>query len=473
VLSRQAIVALLTFGSGIVLARTLSPADFGLFAIATFVVVLTGMLTDLGLHSALVQRSETLATVDLRTAFTIQCLVNTLALALLWPAAAWLPAVYPKASAELVGLVRLMSLDLYLLSWCRPSEALLERSLRYERLVPIDVAGTSVYAAVAIALALGGSGVWSFGIAWVASTVTRLALVYRAAPWPVGFAWDRDAVRRLLGPGVPLQISRVVAQAQYWVAPTLVAGTIGPAAAGFLQWAAGNGRKPLEILEHLARVSLPHFSRLQHDEREVESTLSRYVTLFVLASGLWLSVLAAAGRDLVVLVYTERWLPAVPAMVLFAGVGVLVSVRAVVTTALAGLGRTMLVARVSVATAVATIAASVALVLSLGPIGVPLGQLVGATVVVPLLARGLGPHGMARVLRAARTALPPASVAVLVGLLTSLTPLDAAPRGLVTAGVVTVTYCLVAWWMAPAWMRGAVRGLLARARVRPEPRTQA
>jgi O-antigen/teichoic acid export membrane protein len=94
-----------------------------------------------------------------------------------------------------------------------------------------------------------------------------------------------------------------------------VAGTIGPAAAGLLQWAAGNGRKPLELLEYFARVSLPHFSRLQHDEREVERTLARYVALFVLACALALAVLVVAGDDLVVFVYTEQWLPAVTAMV--------------------------------------------------------------------------------------------------------------------------------------------------------------
>src|SRR5688572_16914212 len=103
VLSRQVLVALLTFASGIVLARTLAPADFGVFAIATFVVVFVGMIADLGLHAALIQRSTDLSTHDLRAAFTVQQMAATVAIALLWPAAAWLPAIYPQASPELVG----------------------------------------------------------------------------------------------------------------------------------------------------------------------------------------------------------------------------------------------------------------------------------------------------------------------------------------------------------------------------------
>lgn len=451
-MSRQVLVALVTFGSGVVLARTLSPADFGVFAIATFVVVFAGLIADLGLHSALIQRAS-LSTHELRAAFTAQQVAAATAFALLWPAAALLPRIYSDAAPELVGLVRLMSADLFLLSWCRPSEALLERSLRYDRLVPIDVAGATMYGAMAIVLALSGAGVWSFGIAWVASTVTRLVLVYRAAPWPIGLVWDPTAARGILRIGAPLQLSRVVAQAQYWVTPTVVAATIGPAAAGLLQWAAGNGRKPLDALEYLARVSLPHFSRLQHDEREVERTLTRYVTGFVLVSSLWLAVLAVAGRDLVHFIYTDRWLPALPAMILFAAVALLVSVRVIVTTALAGMGRTMLVGRMTMWGALATIVASIALVPAIGMLGVPLGQLAGAAVVLPALVAGLGPNAMSSVRRASAAALLPTSLAIGVGIAVRFLPLSAAARGILTAVAMAVAFTAATWTMGPRWIR--------------------
>ena len=451
-LSRQALVALVTFGSGVVLARRLSPADFGVFAIATFVVVFVGMIADLGLHSGLVQRAE-LSSHDVRAAFTAQQVAATIAFALLWPAASVLPAIYPDSAPELVGLVRLMSADLFLLSWCRPSEALLERTLRYDRLVPIDVAGATTYGAMAIVLALGGAGVWSFGIAWVASTVARLVLVFRAAPWPVGVAWDPNVARAILRVGAPLQLSRVVAQAQYWVTPTVVAATIGPAAAGLLQWAAGNGRKPLDVLEYLARVSLPHFSRLQHDEGEVERTLTRYVTGFVLVSSLWLAVLVVAGRDLVLVIYTDRWLPSIPSMILFAAVALVASVRVIITTALAGMGRTMLVGRMTIWGALTTVVASIVLVPAIGMLGVPLGQLVGAAVVLPALVAGLGSNAMSGVRRAATVALLPTTVAVVVGLAARYSPLDTGSRGVLTAVLMGVAFGVTVWSVGPKWVR--------------------
>lgn len=449
----QVLVALLSLASGVVLARRLSPDDFGLFAISTFVVVLVGMIADLGLHAALIQRQTELTTHDLRAAFTVQQLAAVVAFASLWWVTSMLPKLYPAASGDLVTLVHIMSADVFLLSWCRPSEALLERSLRYDRLVPIDVAVTTVYAVLAIILALSGVGVLSFGIAWVASTATRLMLVTRAAPWPAGFAWDTSVARSVLRIGVPLQVSRVVAQAQYWVTPTIVAVTLGPSAAGLLQWAAGNGRKPLDILEYLARVSLPHFSRLQHEAREVEETLSRYLTGFLLVSGLWLVLLGIAGRDVVRLIYTERWVPAVFPLVLFAAVGVLVSARLIVTTALVGSGRTALIGRVAIGSAIATIVASVGLVRALGMIGVPLGQLISGAVALPFLVGGLGPGATSVVIRAAKPVVLPAAVAVMLGLAANSLPLDASARGVTTSLVMVASYAATVWMTGPRWLR--------------------
>jgi PST family polysaccharide transporter len=449
----QTLVALLAFASGVVLARRLSPADFGVFAISTFVVVFVGMIADLGLHAGLIQRPAELTTHDLRAAFTVQQVAAAVAFVALWQLTSVLPKLYPAASPALVTLVRIMSADLFLLSWCRPSEALLERSLRYDRLVPIDIAVTSVYAVSAIILALAGVGVLSFGIAWVAGTVTRLVLLGRVAPWSVGFAWDMTVAKSVLRVGVPLQLSRVVAQAQYWITPTLVAATLGSAAAGLLQWAAGNGRKPLDLLEYLARVSLPHFSRLQHDAREVAETLSRYLTGFILASALWLVVLAVAGADIVRWIYTDRWLPAVPAMILFAAVSVLASTRLIVTTALAGVGRTALIGRVAIGSAVATIVASVVFVRALGEIGVPLGQLAGAAVALPFLVAGLGSGAGALVLRAVRTAVVPVAVAVVTGLATISLPLAPPGRGVLASLVMVVSFVTAMWLTGPRWLR--------------------
>jgi PST family polysaccharide transporter len=468
-LGRQALVLVLTFSGGVVLSRALAPADFGVFGIALFVIILMNALTELGLQPALIQRAGVLPERELRTAFAIEAVAITLAIALLWPAAALLPRLYVKASPDLVWLVRLMSVELYLAAARDLSETLLERGLRYERLAAIDVAGSIVYNAVAIVLAVTGHGAWSLAIGMMTSSALRTVLVYRAAPWPVRPAFDVAAARALLRSGVPVQISRIVSSAQFWVTPTLVASLIGPGAVGLLQWAAGNGRKPLDFIENIVRVSLPHFSLLQDDVDEVERILGRYVVAFVLACGLWFVVLAVAGYDLVLLVYTARWTPAVAPMIVYAAGAVLTAGRVIVGAALVGLGRMVFTARVTTIGAVTTIVASVALVLTIGFMGVPLGQLAGAAVMLPWLVAGLGPGALGRVLLPATTALLPMGAALAVGGAVHLAPLSPPLRGLLTAGVMTLVYAAVTWWAGPPWLRATAWDELAVVRAAPQP----
>ncbi len=305
----------------------------------------------------------------LRTAFTIELGLGVLVFVVLWRAAGWLPQVYPHVPAALPTLVRVLSFQLFVVAWGDMSETILERGLDFERLAPIEVLGSVTYNVTTLTLALAGYGVWSLAYGQLVATVVRAGLAYRAAPWSIRPAFDPETARMLFRNGLTIVVGRFVTQGQYWVTPTLVAGTIGPAATGLLQWAAGNGRKPIEVLASAVRVSLPHFSLLQHDGHEVERTLARYVTAFALISGLWLVVLALAGADLVALVYGPRWIPAAAAMTLFAAAGLLVSGGVIVTTALIGLGRMAFATRVSLYGAAATLLTSTALVLAIGPLG--------------------------------------------------------------------------------------------------------
>jgi PST family polysaccharide transporter len=459
-MSRRLVILGLTFATGIVLARTLTPSDFGLYAIAFFVTLLVRMLAELGFSQVLIQRPGTLEPRALQTAFTIEHVVALMAFAALCAAAPILPRFYPEASGDLVPLVRLMSLQLLVLAWSDMSETILERSLDFERIAPIEVLGSVASNATSLTMAISGWGVWSLACGMLAGIVVRAVLAYRAAPWRIAFAFDRATAAVLLRRGFAIQVERLVTQGQYWVAPTLVAGTIGTTATGLLQWAAGNGKKPIELLQSAVRVSLPHFSLLQHDVRELERILARYVTAFALICGLWLVVLVVAGADLVAFVYGGRWIPAAGSMAIFAAAGLLTSGSVIVTSALVGLGRMAFAARVSMVAAAATLLASVALVLGVGPLGVPFGQLVGAAIALPWLVSGIAPGALGRVLPSARAIVAPMVAALAVGAGVYLAgnatfgeALLPGVRGLVAAGTMTLAFGATAWWRGPVWLR--------------------
>jgi teichuronic acid exporter len=460
-LLRQLALLLLNLVGGVVVARRLGPEGFGVFGIVAFVVAVPGMIAELGMKTALIRRPEALTDLALVTSFTLRQIVVTLLVALLFVSAPAIATLYPRVPPDFAWLLRLLALDLYLRSWRATGEVRLERALRFQPLAVSDVVGTVGYQVVSIGLILAGWGI--AGLVWgvLVGNALRVLLLYHASGWPIRFALDPAATRELLRVGGAVQASEILSLAPAWVTPTLVAGLIGPAAVGFLNWASWNGRKPLEVLENVLRVSIPHFSRLRDDAAEVERILERYLVASLLVCGLWLAVLCVAGRDLVTLVYTERWLPAVPALLLYAAAALLAAIRWIATSALVGLGRIRFIARLTSVTAVIAVVASIILVLRVGALGVPLGQMAALAVAAPWFLSGLRPSAPARLLGHTPWVLVPIVVAIAVGSGVAQAPMASAARGLLTAGVMTLVYGVVVWWAGPEWLRTGVREELA------------
>jgi len=442
-------------------ARILGPGPLGVFGIALFVITLTGFIADLGMRTALIQQADSVTEEQLATCFALQQVVVTLLVALLFLTAPAVASLYYRAPPELSWLIRLLALDLYLRSWRSMSEIRLERELRYRELAVADVAGSTAYQVVAVGLVIAGWGAQSLAFAILTGNVIRIALLFRAAPWPVRLALHLPAVRRLLRRGLALQAGLVASQAPRWITPTLVAGLIGPEAVGLVSWAATLGRKPMDMLENVVRVSLPHFARLQHDAPEVERVLMRYAVASLLACGLWFAVIAMAGHDLVALVYTERWLPAMPALVVYAGSAMIACVRRLAIAALTGVGRIRFAAHVGAVATLISVGSSIVLVLGIGFIGVPLGQLAGMVIATPWLLSGLRAGGPGRVIRAALDGLKPLGAGVVAGGFCLLLPAATPARGLVAAAVISVVYLATAWLAGPEWLRAVAREELA------------
>lgn len=462
---RQAVLQLLAIAGGIVVARVLGPEPLGVFGIAFFVVMLAGFVADLGTRTALIRQERPVGEVQLATCFTLQQALVTLVVIILFATAPAITSLYAKAPPDLAWLIRLLAVDLYLRSWRSISEIRLERELRYRELAVSDIAGSSGYQLVAVGLVVTGSGVESLVWATLVGNVVRVSLLYRAAPWPFRFALDQMELRQLLATGIPLEFNRLIGLAPSWITPTLAAALLGPEAVGLLTWASTLGRKPLELLDNVVRVSLTHFSRLQRDRAEVERLLIQYATASVLATGLWFVVMATVGSELVAFVYTESWLPAMPALVLYAGSAMMASVRGIASAAIIGLGRVRLIAWVSLVASLVAIATSALLVLQLGLIGVPLGQFAGILVATPWLLRGAGRSVPTRVLVAAFTALWPLLAAGVIGRLCLGIPIADAARVAFATAMMTFAYLAVVWWAGPGWLRAMVRDEVAVSRL--------
>lgn len=455
-LGRQAAIQVANLLLGVALARILVPAEFGLFAIATFFVQSVSLLGTFGLAPSLVQRREELTEHALQVGFTVQQVLTTVIVGVIFVVSPAVAGWFPHSPAATVWLVRALAVSLYLGSWRAMSVLQLERRLRFGVLAWIEVVETIAYQGTALGMAISGYGVWSFVWATLARGILGTVLTYGAAPWPVRLRFDRTLAWQLLRFGVPFQVQSFANQAGSWVTPMVAGSLLGPASVGLLTWASSTGRKPLVLVDNVMRVAFPHMSRLQDDADEVERVLLRYLKLMLAGGAFWMVGLIGGGESLVRFIYGPRWVAAVPAMMLYGGVLFADIFSWMLGVTMNGLGNVRITSRVLILREVLFASIAVLLLFRIGLLAVPIASLAAGAMSSTLFFGHFTPRFRLRVSAAVGKLLTISGLSVGLALLVRVLGNEAIPAygALVPPFVGCVGFGAIwVWWERP-WATG-------------------
>jgi teichuronic acid exporter len=308
---RSVILRGLSFVGTVILARLLSPADFGVYGVVAFVVSVWAALGDLGLGAALVQQAEEPTPAQLRTVWTVQQALALAAMAIVWVAAPAALALVPTLPAETTWMLRVLSIGLLMSSLRVLPAVMMERELRFGPLAAAEVAQMVTFYVVAVALALEGAGAWAFVVAGVAQLASGTVIVNMAWRRSLAVGIDRSCLAKLLGFGFDYQASVLFITLRDSPLPALVALVSGTVAAGLIQFAVRIALTVASIDETLARLAFPAFSRLQG--RPVQRARAMDVAilmtgLIVIPAQCWIAAIAPV---LVPAVFGSQWSDAV------------------------------------------------------------------------------------------------------------------------------------------------------------------
>lgn len=290
-----------------VLARVLTPEDFGLVAFALIVISIADVVGDAGVAQALVYLPESRRRTD---AALVTALVFSGALVAGAYAAA--PAVAGFfGREEVTGLLRVLSLALLLGATASVPEALLRKRLQFRRTVGANLVKAAVTGGVSIALAVGGAGAWA--LVWgqlaglVALNVMLWSLVdHRPDPrvWRLTWADSSPLVRYGLTVASAMLLSKVIFDVDY----VIVGRQLGTEALGLYTLAF---RLPelavLSVFFVISAVAFPVYSRASDDPERLRRgylTAVRLQAAYGVAAGVGIAVLAPA---LVLVVFGPQW----------------------------------------------------------------------------------------------------------------------------------------------------------------------
>lgn len=310
----------LQFATGVLLARLLPPADFGLVAMALVVTGLATLVADLGLGPAVVQRRE-LTQRHLRTAWTASILIGlaiTAAVALSAPLAGAL-----LASPQLPAVLAVQSLLFVFGAFGVVPRAVLQREMRAVPLFTVSVASYLVgYALAVTALALAGFGVWSLVWGSLVQAFLESALALVLVRPPVKPLLGRAELRDLLGYGAKASLNAVINYFARNGDNAIVGRVLGPAALGLYGRAYNLMLLPLTHLGGATNAVLfPALAEVQSDMPRVKRGYFLAVQFTSLVAAPVMAGMAVAAPHMVVALYGARWAGMVPALQVLCAAG--------------------------------------------------------------------------------------------------------------------------------------------------------
>ncbi len=431
------------FGGNLVLARLLTPADFGVVAIGATLMLFTTSIADGGLGSGLIRRElaptrqELKATLALQLALTGTLAAVTAAIGLL------------LGGAGLV--VALMIIALPIAAFQTPGRVMLSRTVQFKVLSTVEGIATILYYAWAIGLVVfAGWGVWALASAVVVRAVLLSLGVTVAGGTGVVLPSFRGAaaLKPVIAFGLRFQGVSLAGMVREQVLNVGIVAIAGVNALGIWTLTKRLLEFPALMFEPLHRVSFPVLAHVLAAKQDPAKMLDRGVAVASTAAGVVLVAMAASCPGLVPFVFGDQWaavgqiLPWICGSLLIAGPLSVVAVGFLYAS-----DAPSVVLRATIVHTAVLFAVTFPLLPVIGTQAIGIGSLAGAIVDAAIMARAIEARSSARPLEGL---IPTVLVAVLaggVGLAVSAAGghdvLSGIEGGLAAAGVYLVVLSLV------------------------------
>jgi O-antigen/teichoic acid export membrane protein len=385
------VLQLSRFVVAVLLARLLTPAQFGL---AAMVLVLSGLVVvvgDAGLGAALVQR-RTISDDDKSTVFWTSLGIGAVFTLAGVAAAGPVANFYDEQAVK--PLLIVLSTCFFLGALGTTPSALLVRDMNFRALELRQMGGTIVGAVVGIGLAIAGYGAWALIGQQVATTAFSTVCLWWFCRWAPSLRFSRESLRDIGGFTGNVFGQNLLYYAGRNADNLLVGRYIGSAALGAYSLAYNVMLAPFHQIGGLVQqVLFPAFARLQDDRERLADVWIRATRLVAAITTPALVGLVVVAPEFVSVVLGHRWHAAVPVVQILAWVGLIQSLQTMNGDVLLALGKASTIFRYTVVWFAAGLASFV-IGLRWGIVGVAGAYAVACTFVEPvnawLTSRALG-----------------------------------------------------------------------------------
>lgn len=308
-------VYIVKFGFSIVIARTLSPDDYGLMGMILIFIAMGQVLTQSGFPAALVQKKDVTAN-DYYTTFWFTLLAGVTVWIILFFSAGAIARFFDRPL--LIAVTRVAALGIVINALGSVHVAILTRDLNFRRQTWLNLIGTLVSGITGVTMALRGYAVWALVFQTLAGNIIYIAGLWITVRWRPLFIFDKGSFRSIFrfSYKILLQgIMDVIFTKAYFP-------IIGKLYAALQLGYYTNASRFHELFikqssVSVTRVIFPAFSSLQDDRERFNKNYLRSFNMLAMIMFAGTVLLIICSRPFISLALTDKWLPAVPYLQLF------------------------------------------------------------------------------------------------------------------------------------------------------------
>lgn len=316
-----------SFVVGIVLARLLSPDDYGLIGIITIFTAVCTAIINGGFSTALIRKNDCTDD-DYNTAFIVNLGLSLVMYAVIFACSPLIANFFGKQ--ELVALTRVSSITMIIGALAIVQQTRLTKRIDFKTQTKISLISAITSGVIGIGMALAGCGVWSLVVQGISSQLFRTILLWIYNKWIPQLKFNIKSFRNLFGFGWKMMVSAVLDSVWRELYQFIVGKFYSPATLG--QYTRASQFSSLfssNLTSVVQRVTYPVLSTIQDEKERMILAYRKVIKLTMFITFSCMFALGAVSEPLLYCLIGEKWYEATTYLPLICVMGVLYPLHAI------------------------------------------------------------------------------------------------------------------------------------------------
>jgi len=310
----------------VILARFLSPEEFGLMSMVWIIIGFIQIYIDFGISSAIIHRQDATAN-QLSTLYWLNVIVGLATFIVVWVGSPLVASMFHEP--RLVHLLHAVAVVFLITPWGQQFQILLQKELKFNLLAKQEVFATVSGVSATIVLAAMGHGVWALVLGLIVSELVKTLLLLFVSwdRYKPGFHFERHHLKGYLSFGLYQMGERSVNYLGQRFDQLLIGAILGAHTLGYYNFAYNLVIQPISRINPIVtRVVFPVFSKVQSDEKRLKKGYLKVISLLTSINAPLLIGLAVSAPVAIPLIFGETWTEAVRLVQILSIVGLIRSV---------------------------------------------------------------------------------------------------------------------------------------------------